>query len=136
MGPPRCPAGPRQLGEARDWGCQLLEILAEAHSQGVLHRHIGEDQIVVASDGQLFLTGFGLTSIFFDPLTTFPPKHALDEPCSVLTDLYAVGLLLRRLAFASGKSRGSTRRDPLLKVLARATWPDPARTSLFGWLRA
>ena len=109
-----------------DWGCQLLDILAEAHAQGILHRHIGDDQIVVAPDGHLVLTGFGLTSIFFDPLTTFPPKHALDEPCSVSTDLYAVGLLLRRLAFASGKSRGSTRRDPLLKVLARATWPDPA----------
>ena len=109
-----------------DWGCQLLDILAEAHAQGILHRHIGDHQIVVAPDGHLVLTGFGLTSIFFDPLTTFPPKHALDEPCSVLTDLYAVGLLLRRLAFASGKSRGSTRRDPLLKVLARATWPDPA----------
>lgn len=109
-----------------DWGCQLLDILAEAHAQGILHRHIGDDQIVVAPDGHLVLTGFGLTSIFFDPLTTFPPKHALDEPCSVSTDLFAVGLLLRRLAFASGKSRGSTRRDPLLKVLARATWPDPA----------
>ena len=109
-----------------DWGCQLLDILDEAHAQAILHRHIGDGQIVVAPDGHLILTGFGLTSIFFDPLTTFPPKHALDEPCSVSTDLYAVGLLLRRLAFASGKSRGSTRRDPLLKVLARATWPDPA----------
>ncbi len=109
-----------------DWGCQLLDILGEAHAQGILHRHLGEDQIVVAPDGHLVLTGFGLTPIFFGPLTSFPPKHTLDEPWTVQSDLYAVGLLLRRLAFASGKSRGSTQRDPLLKVLARATYPDAA----------
>lgn len=110
-----------------DWGCQLLDILGEAHACGILHRHVCEDQIVLTDDGCLVLTGFGLTQIFFDPLTTFPPKHSLDEPFSVQSDLYGVGLLLRRLAFASGlKSRGGVRRDPLLKVLARATYPDPA----------
>jgi len=82
---------------------------------------------VVAPDGHLMLTGFGLTQLFFEPLTPFPPEQFLSEPFTAQTDLYAVGLLLRRLAFASGlKSGGSGGRDPLLKVLARATFPDPA----------
>lgn len=110
-----------------DWGCQLLDILAEAHAQGILHRHITEDQIVLSPDGNLVLTGFGLTQIYFDPLTTFPPVHRATEICTPQDDLYAVALLLRRLAFASGlKSSGVPGRDPLLKVLARATFPDPA----------
>jgi len=112
-----------------EWGCQLLEILGEAHAEGIVHRHVSEEQIVIAPEGHLVLTGFGLTQLFFEPLTPFPPEHLLSEPLTPQTDLYAVGLLLRRLAFASslkGGGAGATGRDPLLKVLARATFPDPA----------
>ncbi|HET9210402.1 MAG TPA: hypothetical protein VFR03_08385 [Thermoanaerobaculia bacterium] len=113
-----------------DWGCQLLEILAEAHAEGVLHRHVSEDQIVIDLEGRLILMGFGLTQIHFDPLAAFPPERSLGEPLSQQSDLYTVGLLLRRLAFASGlkagRGGGSPQRDPLLKVLARATVADPA----------
>ena len=113
-----------------DWGCQLLDILAEAHGEGIVHRHVNEDQIVVASDGHLILTGIGLTQLFFEPLTPCPPEHFPSEPFTPQTDLFAVGMLMRRLAFASGLkgggSTGSAGRDPLLKVLARATFPDPA----------
>jgi serine/threonine protein kinase len=113
-----------------DWGCQLLDILAEAHAEGILHRHVSEDQIVIDLEGRLILMGFGLTQIHFDPLAAFPPERSLGEPLSPQSDLYAVGLLLRRLAFASGlkagRGGGSPQRDPLLKVLARATVADPA----------
>jgi serine/threonine protein kinase len=112
-----------------DWGCQLLDILAEAHAEGILHRHVSEDQIVIDLEGRLILMGFGLTQIHFDPLAAFPPERSLGEPLSRQSDLYAVGLLLRRLAFASGlkagRGGGSPQRDPLLKVLARATVADP-----------
>ena len=113
-----------------DWGCQLLDVLAEAHAEGILHRHVTEDQIVLTSDGHLMLMGFGLTQIQFDPLAVFPPERSLGEPLTPQSDLYAVGLLLRRLAFASGlkggRGAGAPRRDPLLKVLARATFTNPA----------
>lgn len=113
-----------------DWGSQLLEILAMAHAEGIVHRHVSEDQIVITPEGRLFLLGFGLTQIHYDPLAAFPPESSLGEPLTAQSDLYAVGLLLRRLAFASGlkggRGSGAPRRDPLLKVLARATFPHPA----------
>jgi serine/threonine protein kinase len=122
-----------------DWGCQLLEILDEAHAQGVLHRHLGEDEVVVTPEGQLVLTGFGLTQLVFHPQTATPPEQLAGDPCTPQGDLYAVGSLLRRLAFAGAIHRegshggrkgygrqGLGSRDPLLKVLARATSPDPA----------
>lgn len=112
-----------------DWGCQLLDILGEAHAEGILHRHVSEDQIVVTPEGRLVLMGFGLTQIHFDPLAAFPPERSLGEPITAQSDLYAVGLLLRRLAFASGlkggRGPGAPQRDPLLKVLARATFTNP-----------
>jgi hypothetical protein len=113
-----------------DWGSQLLEILAVAHAEGIVHRHLSEDQIVVTPEGRLILLGFGLTQIHYDPLAAFPPESSLGEPLTAQSDLYAVGLLLRRLAFASGlkggRGSGAPQRDPLLKVLARATFPKPA----------
>jgi eukaryotic-like serine/threonine-protein kinase len=114
-----------------DWGCQLLEILAEAHGEGILHRHIAEDEVILAPEGHLVLTGFGLTQLVFDPLLTLPPEQLAGELYTVESDLYAVGSLLRRLAFA-GALRGHRGhgglgvRDPLFRVLARATFPDPA----------
>ena len=114
-----------------DWGCQILEILGEAHAAGILHRHINEEEVVVAPEGHLVLTGFGLTHLVFDPIVSMPPEQLAGEPYTSRSDLYAVGSLLRRLAFASAwRSRLGSRvvgsRDPLLKILARATFPAPA----------
>jgi serine/threonine protein kinase len=97
-----------------DWGAQLLEILAEAHAEGLLHRHLTEDEVFLVPAG-LLLTGFG------------PPEPG--DSYTVQSDLYAAGCLLRRLAFAASLrgSRGRLGpRDPLMKVLARATFADPA----------
>jgi len=118
-------------GQLIDWGCQILDILAETHSEGVLHRHIGEDSVLATPDGHVILTGFGLTQLVFDPLTALSPEQLNGGPLTPQSDLYAVGSLLRRLTFASrlksgGGVVGANGRDPLLKVLARATFPDPA----------
>ena len=114
-----------------DWGCQILEALHEAHAEGLLHRHVGEDAVLLTPEGQVVLTGFGLTQLVFDPLTALSPEQLTGEPLTPQSDLYAVGSLLRRLTFASrlksgGGVAGANGRDPLLKVLARATFPDPS----------
>jgi len=97
-----------------DWGTQLLEILAEAHAERVLYRHLTENEVFLTSEGRLFLAGWG------------SPGPLPGEPYTVQSDLYAVGCLLRRLAFASLRGgRGPGARDPLVKVLARATFPGP-----------
>jgi hypothetical protein len=112
-----------------DWGCQLLEILEEAHAEGVLHRHLGEEEVIIGPGGALSLTGFGLTQLTFEAPPACAPESLDGEPCTVQSDLYAVGLLLRRLAFAGALKSGAFgkggSRDPILKVLARATCPDP-----------
>ncbi len=96
-----------------DWGTQLLEILAEAHAAGVLYRHLTEDEVFLTPEGRLLLADRG--------------SRALPgEPYTVQSDLYAAGCLLRRLAFASLRGgRGPGARDPLVKVLARASFPGP-----------
>lgn len=100
------------------WGCQILAILAESHAQGHSHRRISEDTVLVMGDGRVSLTGRGRPRLAGEA----PAEHG---------DLHALGSLLRRLSFASGLKSGggvmgSNGRDPLLKVLARATFQDPA----------
>jgi hypothetical protein len=87
--------------------------------------------VLLTPEGQVLLTGFGLTQLVFDPLTAMSPEQLTGEPLTPRSDLYAVGSLLRRLTFASrlksgGGVAGANGRDPLLKVLARATFPDPS----------
>jgi serine/threonine protein kinase len=112
-------------GQLVEWGCQLLDVLEEAHGAGVLHRHLCEDEILLAPGGRLFLTGFGLTQTVFGPPLPVAPEQLAGGPLTPATDIYAVGSLLRRLTFAGAlKGRGAGR-DPLFKVLARATCTDP-----------
>jgi serine/threonine protein kinase len=92
-----------------DWGTQILEILAEAHAEGILYRHLTEDDVFLTPEGRLLLADRG------------SPGPLPGEPYTAQNDLYAAGCLLRRLAFAS--LHGG--RDPLVKVLARATFPGP-----------
>ena len=111
-----------------DWGCQILDVLAEAHARGVLHRRISEDEVIVTPEGRVVLNSFGPRRMFFVPRVLPPPEQLAGELYTVRSDLYAVGALLRRLAFAGalhGGRGGLRSRDPLLKVLARATYVDP-----------
>lgn len=112
-----------------DWGCQLLSLLEDAHRRGALHGHLDEDAVIVTEGGRLLLTGFGRPRLACGPLLALPPEQLAGRPFTAQSDLYALGSLLRRLAFAGalGGGRGSLgARDPLLKVLARATFANPA----------
>src|SRR5215217_851608 len=84
-----------------DWGGQLLEILAAAHAQGILHRHLTENEVIVTAEGRLALAGFGLTRLLLDSPAAPVPEHLAGELETAQSDLYAVGSLLRRLAFGS-----------------------------------
>ena len=70
--------------------------MARASSTGIS----GEDEVIVTPERRLVLTGFGLTQLVFHPQTATPPEQLAGELCTPQGDLYAVGSLLRRLAFA------------------------------------
>lgn len=109
------PDRPRLIG----WGTQLLEILAEAHAEGLVYGDLREEDVVLTPDGYLVIL-----------LGPFPAG----ETFTVQNDLCEVGCLLRRLAFTAGirgghgmrSGRDLGARDPLFKVLARAAFPNPA----------
>lgn len=85
-----------------EWKGEVLEALEEAHRAGILHRHLGEEEVFVTPEGHLLLTGFGLTQLAFGPLVPLSPEQLGGDACTRQSDLYAVGSLFYRLALVSG----------------------------------
>ena len=54
------------LASALDYGCQALEALDYAHAAGVVHRDISPANMILAEDGSLKLTDFGLAKSLTD----------------------------------------------------------------------
>ena len=54
------------LASALDYGCQALEALDYAHAAGVVHRDVSPANMILAEDGALKLTDFGLAKSLTD----------------------------------------------------------------------
>jgi len=122
------------MAELIDALAQILEALAYAHSEGVIHRDIKpQNALVDARDGRVKLTDFGvayrvgdtrLTQVGFavgTPGYIAPEVLDGDDPTE-LTDIYAVGATARTLL-----ARLPDEPPPHLREFVnRATSPNPA----------
>jgi len=63
--------GTLPVEEVLVWADQLLDALAYCHSQGVIHLDIEPQSIMIQSNGQAVLVGFGLVKVW-DPNTPHP----------------------------------------------------------------
>jgi len=122
------------MGEVTEALCQILEALAYAHEQGVIHRDIKpQNALVDARDGRVKLTDFGvayrvgdtrLTQVGFAVGTPgyIAPEVLDGEDPTELTDIYAVGATARTLL-----ARLPDEPPPRLREFVdRATSPNPA----------
>jgi WD40 repeat protein/serine/threonine protein kinase len=85
---------------------QLSGALSVAHRQGVVHRDIKPDNILLDEDGNAYLTDFGIAAdlvgnrnpVKSDVMVGSPeymaPEQVLREPITPLTDLYSLGIVL------------------------------------------
>jgi serine/threonine protein kinase len=107
------------------WCEQLADALAEAHAHGLRHGRISAEEVVVTADGEPVLTGFGLTSLAFEPAAARPRlASSAPSPDPAQADVTALGTLLLRLAQALPGAPLAPG-DPLRRALERAASSGP-----------
>ncbi|WP_422735807.1 serine/threonine-protein kinase [Micromonospora sp. WMMD729] len=128
--------GPLEPARAARIGLALLDALEAAHQAGVLHRDIKPQNVLVAHDGRVMLTDFGLATFDGgDGAMTRPgmvlgspqyvaPERAAEGVSTVAADLWSLGATLH----AAVEGRSPYARSNAMATLSAlaAGPPDPA----------
>ena len=129
---------------------QTLAALQHAHRQGIVHRDVKPENLMVTRDGIVKVADFGLARAFADAQITeagnvtgtvqyLAPEQLQGEPADPRTDLYALGvvafeLLTGRLPFA-GETPMAVAYQHIHEPMPRPSSANPAvPASLDGWV--
>jgi eukaryotic-like serine/threonine-protein kinase len=129
--------GPMRPDEAALVGIAVLDALCAAHAAGVLHRDVKPGNVLLADDGRVVLTDFGLAT--FDEVGTaltqsgivhgspqfIAPERALDGTSTVEADMWSLGATL----FAAVEGQSPYARSTSYQTLAALATspPDPPK---------
>lgn len=125
----RLRSGPIPMPELLDLAVQAADALAEAHAQGVLHRDLKPDNLMIDRRGQLKVLDFGLaradakagsvddetrTQVLTNPGIVMgtprymSPEQALGRPFDARSDLFSMGVVLYQMATGAVPFDGKT----------------------------
>jgi serine/threonine-protein kinase len=128
--------GPTPVRVAIDYTRQILSALDFAHRAGIVHRDIKPHNVVVAPDGRLKVTDFGIARSGSSQMTEagsiigtaqyLSPEQAQGKPVSPASDLYSVGVVLYEMLTGTVPFTGDTALEIAMKHLN--TVPAPPST--------
>ena len=97
--------GPLPLDEAFDYAIQIAEGLAAAHKQGIVHRDVKPENVILSEEGHLKILDFGLAKLQGASLLTqagttlgtmayMSPEQLRAEAVDARTDIWSLGVVL------------------------------------------
>ncbi len=117
--------GPMDADALRRLGVRLAEVLAEAHSAGLLHRDLTPSNVMIGARGEPMLTDFGLARLRDGGSTKGTgmlgtPGYAAPEVYDGVradprSDLYALGAVL----YLAATGKGAFEADSAMRALHR-----------------
>ena len=134
--------GPVDPPTALDILEQLLDALAFAHGQGVIHGDIKPDNIFLTSSGQVKLAGFGIPHVGDDPALAraglvrgtpgyMAPEQISGDPVDTRADLFALGVVAYEMLTGKnpfGASDGLPANAVMYRTLYQAPPEIPQKT--------
>ena len=122
--------GPPDLARTLALGRDIAEGLAAAHGQGILHRDLKAENVLITPDGRPKILDFGLAKQLQDETRAslsrsgqvlgtcraMSPEQARGFKVDARSDLFALGTLLYEVATAESPFRASGTAETLLKV--------------------
>lgn len=138
------------LDRVVNFATQLADALAAAHAEGVVHRDLKPQNILVDKNDQIYVSDFGLarsfaegavgmtqTGAFLGTPRYMSPEQAEAKPTDGRSDLYAYGLILYEMATGDVPFSGKTTLELMYqRVRERPKSPKAANPSLPNWLVA
>src|SRR6476660_1179959 len=128
--------GPPPVRVAIDYTRQILSALEFAHRHGIVHRDIKPHNVVVAPDGRLKVTDFGIARSGSSQVTEagsiigtaqyLSPEQAQGAPVHPSSDLYSVGIVLYEMLTGAVPFTGETALEIAMKHLSAVPEP-PSR---------
>src|SRR5262245_49349020 len=125
--------GPTPLAVAIDYARQILGALGFAHRHGIVHRDIKPHNVVVAPDGRLKVTDFGIARSGTSQMTEtgsiigtaqyLSPEQAKGAPVTPASDIYSVGIVLYEMLTGSVPFTGDTPLEIAMKHLSTTPLP-------------
>jgi eukaryotic-like serine/threonine-protein kinase len=136
------------LAGALDASIQIADALAAAHTQGITHRDIKPDNIMIRPDGRVKVLDFGLakltepslladrsnaptmlsgtatqTGFVMGTVRYMSPEQARGETLDARTDIFSLGIVLYEMVTGSAPFAGRTTSDVIASLLTREIAP-------------
>ncbi|MGN9780193.1 serine/threonine-protein kinase [Nonomuraea sp. ZG12] len=124
-------SGPLPVPQVATIGARVLDALRAAHATGVLHRDVKPENVLLADDGRVVLTDFGIATLETEAGLTatgglvgtpayMPPERLNGEPARPEADLWSLGATL----YAAAEGAPPFRRESWAATVA-AVLRDP-----------